>query len=52
MKILEKENQDRKNRQQLMKRMEREFDGNRYTFDPNGNIINLRSKKIIKKGNL
>ena len=44
MKILEKENQDRKNRQQLMKRMEKEFDGNRYTFDPNGKIINLRSK--------
>ena len=44
MKIIEKERQDRKNRQQLMRRIEREFDSNRLTFDPNGKVISLRSQ--------
>lgn len=44
MKIIEKERQERVNRQQLMRRMEREFDSNRLTFDPDGKVINLRSQ--------
>jgi len=44
MKIIEKERQERANRQSLMRRMEREFDSNRLTFDPNGKIISLRSQ--------
>ena len=44
MKIIEKERQERANRQSLMRRMEREFDSNRLTFDPNGKVISLRSQ--------
>ena len=42
MKILEKERQDKRSRQLLMKKMEKEFDTNRLTFDPDGKVINLK----------
>ena len=64
MKKLEKDLQEKKNRQSLMKRMDKVFDSNRLTFDPNGKIINLKfqnydnleggfvfSKLKIKTGN-
>ena len=41
-KKIEKEKKDQKSRQLLMKRLEREFDSNRLTFDPNGKVINLK----------
>lgn len=46
MKVVEKERQEKKNRLQLMKRMEKQFDSNRLTFDPDGKVINLRSHNV------
>ena len=42
MKIIEKERAEKSNRQSLMKRMQREFDSNRLTFDPDGKVINIK----------
>ena len=42
MKKLEKELQEKRSRQSLLKRMDKAFDSNRLTFDPNGKIINLK----------
>ena len=39
---MEKERQDKRNKQLLLKKMEKEFDSNRLTFDPNGKVINLK----------
>ena len=45
-KIIEKERQDKRNRLQLMRRMEKPFDSNRLTFDPDGKVINIRSHNV------
>ncbi len=42
LKIVEKERAEKRNLQSMMKKMQREFDSNRLTFDPNGKVINLK----------